>query len=387
LRPWNSFLVATAIGQKPGERERLTAVAIAPFERDHRSWLALLWRFAESGEPVSFNRADSQGFVWRLRTLRDFLSDYARHPIPEMLAPDGSRCGPYTRGVLRRRSVRDGERWLVLKEAAVYGDNPRRAFSVPPAETVRQPDSADRDGASAAWHCAIKPTLSIVGPAAVAREMGLAARTARAWVTGERQPETPRAVARAIVAVAREAGLGLPSDEHLRAEQICGELPDRVAAVQCFAPLMVTALAERLGGIRALARAIAGEEKTDIEPTARRWLTLANAELRPIGDLNAIVARLAKFSRSEIRKMRRRIATEPGPAGERQAIVGYLSLACGAKKLVVLTPEQTLALPMALALAALAGLACQAIQSNFRSLAAIDALMSAQDRNVTRRAK
>jgi hypothetical protein len=172
LRPWNSLLVATAIGQKPGERERLTAVAIAPFERDPDSWLALRWRFAESGEPVSFNRSDSQGFVWRLRTLRDFLSDYARHPIPEMLAPDGSRSGPYTRGVLRRRRMRDGERWLVLKEAAVYGDNPRRAFSVPPTETVRQPNSADRDGASAVWDSAIKPALSIVGPAAVARKMG-----------------------------------------------------------------------------------------------------------------------------------------------------------------------------------------------------------------------
>jgi hypothetical protein len=46
-----------------------------------------------------------------------------------------------------------------------------------------------------------------------------------------------------------------------------------------------------------------------------------------IGDLNLIVAPLAKFSRFETRKMRRRIVTEPGPVGDRQAIVGYLSLA------------------------------------------------------------
>jgi len=110
---------------------------------------------------------------------------------------------------------------------------------------------------------------------------------------------------------------------------------------------------------------MAGEGETDLEATVRRWFALANAEPRPIGAQNAIVARLAKFSRSEIRKIRRRIATEPGPAGERQAIVGYLSLACGAERLVVLTPEETLALPMALALAALAGLACQAISRIF----------------------
>jgi hypothetical protein len=48
------------------------------------------------------------GVVWKLRTLRELLSGYAGHAIPEMLAPDGSPCCRYTRGVLRRRPVRDG---------------------------------------------------------------------------------------------------------------------------------------------------------------------------------------------------------------------------------------------------------------------------------------
>jgi hypothetical protein len=81
----------------------------------------------------------------------------------------------------------------------------------------------------------------------------------------------------------------------------------------------------------------------------RRWLGLAHDELRPIGDLNRIVARLAKFSRSETRKIRRRIVTEPGPAGDRQAIVLHLSLAYGAAKPAVLTLEEARALPAALA--------------------------------------
>ena len=67
-----------------------------------------------------------------------FAAAYARHAIPEMLGPDGSRCGPYTRGVLQRRPIHDGERWLVLKEAAVYGDDPRHAFSLPPPEAFRR---------------------------------------------------------------------------------------------------------------------------------------------------------------------------------------------------------------------------------------------------------
>jgi hypothetical protein len=216
LRPWNFFLVATAIGRKPGNGSR-TTVAVARYERDPERWTGLSWRFAENGEPVLFDKPDSEGFGWRLRTLEDFVFRYARHPISEMLAPDCSRCGPYTRGILRRRPVRDGERWLLLKEAAVYGDNPRDAFSVTPPETVRRPNPADRDGGFAVWESIIKPALAIVGPAAVARKLGLAARTARAWASGERQPEKPDEVARAIVAVAREAGLGFESDEHLRA--------------------------------------------------------------------------------------------------------------------------------------------------------------------------
>jgi hypothetical protein len=55
-----------------------------------------------------------------------------------------------------------------------------------------------------------------------------------------------------------------------------------------------------------------------------------------------------KFSRSELRKARRRIGTVPGPAGERQAVVAYLSMLCGDEKPVVLSPEEALILPIAI---------------------------------------
>jgi hypothetical protein len=53
----------------------------------------------------------------------------------------------------------------------------------------------------------------------------------------------------------------------------------------------------------------------------------------------------------------RRIRTEPGPAGHRQAILAYISLLFGAEKPVVLTPEETLAFPFLPILAAQAALA------------------------------
>jgi hypothetical protein len=341
LRPWNSFLVATAIGRKPGKELR-TAVAVAPFERDPERWTDLSWRFAENGEPVPFDAPDGDGFRWGFRTVRDFLHSYARHPIPEMLAFDGSRCGPYTRGVLLRRPIRDGERWAILKETAVWGDDPRHAFSVPPTEAVHRPSPSDQSSDAEAWDRVVRPALAIVGPAIIARRMGIPSRTTRAWAAGARQHANPSEVARAIVAVAHGAGLSLPTDEHLRAEEICGELPCRATAVQAFIVTTAARLAERHGGVRALSRAMAGENGPGLEATVRRWLALGQSELRSIIELNRIVARLAKFSRSEIRKLRRRIRSEAGPAGDRQAVLAYISLLNGSDKPVVPTPEETL---------------------------------------------
>ena len=354
LRPWTSFLAGTAIGRKADEPEPRIEVVVAPFERDPQKWSALPWQFAGSGDPLMLNRLDREGVRWRLRTLRDLLHSYATHAIPEMLAPDGTRCGPYTRGVLRRRPIRDGERWLVLKEAAVYGDDPRYAFSVPPSEAFRRATPADQCGdVSAIWDEVIRPALVIVGPATVARRMELAARTGRAWAAGARRPEKPRVVARAIVAVAQEAGLGLPTDQHLRIEDICAALPSRAAAVQCLIVSAASMLAEHHGGVRALARAMAKQGGDNLKSTLRRWLGLAQSEPRSIAELNRIVARLSKFSRTEIKKMHRRIRSNSVPAGDRQAIFAHISLLNGADKPVVPTPEDALAFPIILVVAGL----------------------------------
>src|ERR1700722_18347440 len=51
---------------------------------------------------------------------------------------------------------------------------------------------------------------------------------------------------------------------------------------------------------------MAGQHGCDFEPAARRRLSLSLSGPRSIIELNRIVARLAKFSRSEIRKLHRR---------------------------------------------------------------------------------
>ena len=110
-----------------------------------------------------FNWLDREGVWWRLKTLRDLLHSYATHTIPEMLAPDGARCGPYTRSVLRRRPIRDGERWLLLKEAAFYGDDPSHAFSLTPPEAFCRAAQAEQGhDAEMIWDGALRRALTIV---------------------------------------------------------------------------------------------------------------------------------------------------------------------------------------------------------------------------------
>jgi hypothetical protein len=132
--------------------------------------------------------------------------------------------------------------------------------------------------------------------------MRLPTRTVRAWVAGERQPANPLAVAQAVVDAARNASLDWSTDQHLRPEEICAELLKRAAMAQSFASVTVAMLAHGFGGIRALARAMAGQALLDLEPSVRRWRGLSEGPLRPVGDINSVTSRLGTFSCAEIRK-------------------------------------------------------------------------------------
>ncbi len=59
LRPWNFFLVASAIGRNASDHEAMSAVVVVPFERDPETWPSLDWRFAESGERLPLARPDT----------------------------------------------------------------------------------------------------------------------------------------------------------------------------------------------------------------------------------------------------------------------------------------------------------------------------------------
>jgi hypothetical protein len=345
-RPFDLFLAARAVGRKSTEPNKKIAVVLAPFETDPEKWCALPWVFEASGELVPFKEPDAEGWRWELVTIADVLQEYVnRHP-DDVLDAEGSPCRWYARGPLRRRSVRRGRKWVLTKESLTWSDDPALAFWTQPPEAFRADGGADPGISRVKWET-IRAAIAVVGPTQVTTRMGLTSRSASYWAAGK-SPSDPDKVAQAVVAVATKAGFLLPDDNGLSSEAICAELPWRGAAAQFFVSAMVALIADRLGGLRELARTMAIDEKT-----ARRWLALCQGELRPVGKINAIVAKLGKLARREIGTARRRMALDHGPAGERQAIVAYLSVLDGAEKPIILSSADTLALPLTFLLVAL----------------------------------
>jgi hypothetical protein len=313
-RPFDLFLAAQVIGQKSTEAEKKTAVAIAPFETDPERWAALPWTFEATGQPVPFSEPDAEGWRWELVTIRDVLQGFKnRHPS-DFVDGEGSPCCWYTRGPLQRRSVRRGHKFVLTKESLAWSDDPALAFWAQPQEAFRAGGTCEATS-SENWE-AVRKALALVGPAEIAKRVGLTPRNARYWAAGATLPNDTGKVAAAVVAIAAKVGLLLPEDHALGNEAICAELSGRAATAQCFVGAMAALLAERQGGMRNLARML------DIDKeTLRGWLALSGGELRPIKKTNAIIPKLAKFARSEIRALRRRITTNYGPAGDRQAII------------------------------------------------------------------
>jgi hypothetical protein len=321
-RPFDPFLVAQAVGRKDGEKSK-TAVVIAPYETDPAVWPGLPWRFYETGELVVCGKPGVDGWRWQLVTIEKMLGGFAQvHPHASLDA-SGMPCHGYTRGPLQRMSIRDGKKFLITKESLTWSDDPAQAFATPLPE-VHAIEGTENPDESCDWN-AVRAALEIVGPATVARRMGLDPRSANHWISSRSLPENPRSVAEAVVACATEAGLVLPSELALPADAICTRLPERAAIVQNFLAEAVEGLALAAGGIRALERDTGIPEKT-----LRYWRALgSDGSQRPIRSLNVIAAKLAKVAKVRIREAKRRIRFEKGPVGDWQAIYCWLLLLAG----------------------------------------------------------
>jgi hypothetical protein len=112
IEPANFLLIA-----HPDPLDASDALPIAPYEPKAARWSDLEWIDRRTGQRVRITAAPSRGMirpgVVRVRTYRDVLNDYARHPEAKSLGPDGRLVSDATVGFLLRRPV-EGVRQPVL---------------------------------------------------------------------------------------------------------------------------------------------------------------------------------------------------------------------------------------------------------------------------------
>ena len=298
-RPFNFFLAATAMNTD-GE----TRPVLAPFERDPSKWAGLDWRVAETGNVVAIG--DTGG--WRLKTIGEFLKNYAAHRSPEWLDATGLPSGPNSRGVMQRMPVRDGERWLRTKESLTWSDDPAHAFETRgPAEFCLGDHIGDNR--ETFWREPLLPAMRALGAVPVARAMRIGPRTVQRWLYGKQRPshEEIARLARTLFSMAVDARLFTDNEsgdsvgfqpERIDYAAMIALIPERVAALREFVMRSAAGLVEAYGGRRPLAAAMsrAGPKFAVSERTIRGWLCDKTLTC-DVEALNEISEKLARFLR------------------------------------------------------------------------------------------
>jgi hypothetical protein len=180
VKPFNFALSAHVVpfGHPPGanpERFHL----LAPYERDARKWLELSWTDVDSGSAfrITTDGPATVGAV-AVKSYRDVLESYARHPEAKSAGPDGLACDPSTVGLLKRRRVHASRLDYVGKES-------RRIEEL---ETGQLHDLSEAvaqfSDPEAEWRETLLPALLSLPVAEAARRLGRTKRAVSALRNG-----------------------------------------------------------------------------------------------------------------------------------------------------------------------------------------------------------
>jgi hypothetical protein len=100
----------------PRTREELKLTLLTPFSKDRPSWATSECINTRDGSSYRLNTLPPSGVI----TLGDVLCGYLMHPEIKSLGPDGKKCKPHTRGLLRRIAVYGGLQRCIGKEVSRY---------------------------------------------------------------------------------------------------------------------------------------------------------------------------------------------------------------------------------------------------------------------------
>ena len=157
---------------------------LAPFERDPSKWLSLPWYDKYTGREYSIGVGMAvPPSMTRVRTIRDLIEEYATHPEPKSLGPDGEPCGRRTVGLLGRRPVVLGELVYIGKEANRL-DEAKSGMVTDPEEVL----DIHAQPTDSTWWRIVVPVLRMIPNKYLVKAAPCGARHLRYLLKGTRQP-------------------------------------------------------------------------------------------------------------------------------------------------------------------------------------------------------
>jgi hypothetical protein len=158
----------------PRTRDDLKLTLLTPFNKDRGGWGQSSCINTRDGSAHALHQL-AQGVV----LLGDVLCGYVQHPEVKSLGPDGGKCKPHTRGLLRRRVIEAGLKHCIGKEVSRFeqGQN----------DFIENIDDAciNYEGGRAVANENLVSEIRAVGLRQTVKYTGLDRKTIRATVNGQ----------------------------------------------------------------------------------------------------------------------------------------------------------------------------------------------------------
>jgi hypothetical protein len=154
----------------PRTREKTKLTLLTPFSKNRRTWAKSLCVNTRDGKSYRLNEMSRADLI----TLGDVLCGYIQHPEIKSLGPDGQKCKPETRGLLRRIPIKGGLQHAIGKEISRYEQGQDDFIENIDDACIRY------DGRRAAANESLIAEIKVHGLRKTSKESGLDRKTIRA---------------------------------------------------------------------------------------------------------------------------------------------------------------------------------------------------------------
>jgi hypothetical protein len=100
----------------PRTRDKLKLTLLTPFSKKREGWAHSICINTRDGKTYRLGEIPSADVI----RLGDILCGYVNHPEIKSLGPDGAKCQPHTRGLLRRMAINGGLQHCIGKEVSRF---------------------------------------------------------------------------------------------------------------------------------------------------------------------------------------------------------------------------------------------------------------------------